>query len=95
MISRDQQTGELRIEWRILVPIIAGLILQTGGIVIWAARFTGATETRLDALERQVAAMNQMSERLTRIETISNSNSEMLREIRITLRRDSSRPEKD
>ena len=53
-----------RLERQISIALLAGLIVQTGGALLWAGR---AAE-RIDRLEAQVASQAGVSERLARLE---------------------------
>jgi len=53
-----------RLERKIPLALMAALLVQTGGVLLW----TGRAAARVDALEQRVAAQSTVAERLARLE---------------------------
>lgn len=75
-----------RIDRHIPIAIVIGLFIQTATWIWWAAAFSTATNTRLDAVENRQKSMDQLPERLTRQEERLESTNLLLRDIRDELR---------
>ena len=82
VMKYDQQNGKWTVDRHIPVAVLIAILIQTVGIVVWAARFTATTETRLAVLEKQVDSMAAVNERLSKLESVTTNNADMLREIR-------------
>lgn len=78
----DQEKGRWEIDRHIPIAVLFAIMVQTVGVIIWATNFRATTESRLDMLERQIGQLSTANERLARLENISSTNAELLREIR-------------
>ena len=71
-----------QVDRHIPIAVLVAILMQTIGIVVWATNFEATTTARLHTLEKQMDSMASANERLSRLESITATNSEILREIR-------------
>lgn len=78
----DKSDQGWHLDRKVPVAIILTIMLQTGGIVWWAA----SAEARLNTLERTVQSTAPQGDRLTRVETRLEVVQEGITEIKTILR---------
>lgn len=71
---------------KVPIAMILAIILQTGGMVWWAA----SAQERLNALERKAEASAPQAERLARVETKLEAVQDGIAEIKSILRKEPS-----
>ncbi len=76
--------GNWHLDKKVPIAMIMAIILQTGGMVWWAA----SASERLNALERKADASAPQAERLARVETNLESVKDGILEIKSILRKE-------
>lgn len=80
----NSDDGAWHLDKKVPIALIVSILLQTGGMVWWAA---SATE-RLNALERKADVVAPQAERLARVETKLEAVQDGIIEIKSILRRE-------
>ena len=78
----DEERRHWQVDRHIPVAVLLAIVVQSIGIIAWAVNFQATTVARLDTLEKQIGTMATSNERLARLEAITATSSEILREIR-------------
>ena len=78
----DEERRHWQVDRHIPVAVLLAILVQSAGIIAWAVNFQATTVARLDTLEKQIGTMATTNERLARLEALTTSSGEILREIR-------------
>ena len=84
MSGRDDD-GRWHLDRRVPIALIVTILLQTAGLVWWAASLT----ERVNTLERRADASAPQAERITRLEVNIETVKEGIAEIKRLIRRES------
>lgn len=82
--STEVDDGNWHLDKKVPVAIIAAMLIQTGGIVWWAAQ----TAERLSNVERRIEVTAPQADRLTRVEVKVDNLVDGVTEIKSILRKD-------
>lgn len=82
----DTSDSQWHMDKKVPIALILAIIMQTGGMVWWAA----SASERLNALERKAEAVAPQAERLARVETKLEAVQDGIAEIKSILRKEPS-----
>lgn len=81
-MSEPEQDRHWHLDRRVPLALIVTILLQTGGIVWWAAGISA----RVDQLEKQHVSLSPSTERIVRVETKLEAVFDAISEIKVLLR---------